>query len=197
MNWSSAASPPVSAAAATAGRSPPSIAARRTAGAGDVRGLRHRVGHHPDQRALAQLAAEQAAQERLLGLGGRGEQSVDEFGAPRLRSLAGDLADLAERGVDVAARSATARAAGGGSERSAAQPTPICRCGSSPDSQDTTTATSFGSPSAPARRSRSAMRAILASRAEVAPTSADAVATSIELHEPSLARAVRHLRAGR
>ena len=66
----------------------------------------------------------------------------------------------------------------GGNERSAAQPTPICRCGSSPDSHDTTTATSLASPSVPARRSRSAMRAILASRADVAATSADASATA-------------------
>ena len=35
--------------------------------------------------------------------------------------------------------------AGSGSERSAAQPTPIWRCGSSPDSHDTTTAMSSGS----------------------------------------------------
>ena len=41
--------------------------------------------------------------------------------------------------------------AAGGNERNAAHPTPIWRCGSSPDSQDTTTATSFGSPSSPAR----------------------------------------------
>ena len=68
--------------------------------------------------------------------------------------------------------------AGEGNERNAAQPTPICRCGSSPDSHDTTTATSFGSLCSPACRSRSAILAILASRAEEAPTSADAVATS-------------------
>ena len=68
---------------------------------GDVRGLRHRVGHHSDQGTLPQLAAEQATEEGLLGLGGCGEQSVDEFGAPRLRSLPGDLADLAERAIDL------------------------------------------------------------------------------------------------
>src|ERR1700712_5379559 len=64
--------------------------------------------------------------------------------------------------------------AGGGIERSAAQPTPICRCGSSPDSQDTTIAASPGS----ALRSTSAIRAVLASREDVPPTSAEAVATS-------------------
>ena len=67
----------------------------------DVRGLRHRVGHHPDEGALPQFAAEQAAQKGLLGLGGRSEQRVDEVGATRLRSLPCDLADLAERGVDL------------------------------------------------------------------------------------------------
>ena len=78
VNSDSAVSPPVRAAAATAGRSPPSIAARRTVAAGSARGLGDGVGHHPGERALPQLAAEEPAQERLLGLRCRGEQVRDE-----------------------------------------------------------------------------------------------------------------------
>ena len=51
---------------------------------GNAGGLGHRVGHHADQGALAQFPAEQASQESLLGLGGRAEQSGDQFGAARL-----------------------------------------------------------------------------------------------------------------
>ncbi len=48
-----------------------SIAARRTSAARKFGRLGDRVGHHPDERALAQFAAEQAPQERLLDLGRR------------------------------------------------------------------------------------------------------------------------------
>ena len=40
------------------------------------------------------------------------------------------------------------------------------------------------------------MRAILASRADDAPTSADAAATSMQLHEPQPGTGVRHLPNG-
>ena len=115
-------------------------------------------------------------------------RSVDEFGAPRLRSLPGNLADLAERGVDAAGRSATARPPADGSERSAAQPTPICRCGSSPDSQDTTTATSFGSSSVACAAQQVGDAGDLGQprrgRADLGRRGGDVN----ELHEPSLAR---------
>ena len=68
-------------------------------------------------------------------------------------------------------------AAAGGIERKAAQPTPIWRCGSSPESQATTIATSAGSDLA--WPSNSAIRAILARRAAEPPTSTEVVATSI------------------
>ena len=58
------------------------------------------VGHHPAQRALPQFAAEQPAQEHLLGLGRGGEQPAEQVGPPRLRSLAGDGADVGERRID-------------------------------------------------------------------------------------------------
>ena len=151
---------------------------------GDTGGAADGVGHHPDQRALPQLSAEEATQERLLDLGRRREQIV-----PAVRRDGPAIPSRTRRRCRPArhrrrAPSDCGSAAGSGSERSAAHPTPICRCGSSPDSHDTTTATSRASPSAPASRSRSAMRAILASRAEDAPTSADARATSTSSTPP-------------
>ena len=68
---------------------------------GNIGGLGDGVGHHSEQRALTEFTAEQATQERLLGVGGPAEQSRDQLGAPRLRALARDRADLAEPGVDL------------------------------------------------------------------------------------------------
>ena len=65
-NAPSAALPPDSAAAATAPSEPRSIMARRTSATGTDSGPCHRLGHHPFQRSLAQLAGEQADQEPLL-----------------------------------------------------------------------------------------------------------------------------------
>ena len=70
-------------------------------GGRDVGRLGDRVGHHPEQRPLAEFTAEQPAQERLLGVGRLAEQSGDQLGPSSLRSLARDRADLAEPGVDV------------------------------------------------------------------------------------------------
>ena len=51
---------------------------------GDAGCFGHRVGHHSDQGALPQLAAEQAPQEGLLDVGRRGEQVGDQLGPARL-----------------------------------------------------------------------------------------------------------------
>ena len=67
---------------------------------GHACGLGDGVGHHPGECALPQLAAEESAQERLLGLGCRGEQVRDEPRPAGLRTLARDRADLGERRVD-------------------------------------------------------------------------------------------------
>ena len=53
-------------------------------GRGNAAGPGDRVRHHPGQRTLPQLAAEQAAQEHLLGFGGRGEEVPDQLRAPGL-----------------------------------------------------------------------------------------------------------------
>ena len=79
-------------------------------------------------------------------VGRRGEKPGEQFGAPRLRALARTLRrSRPKRGIDVAPPAGVGSPAGSGGERSAAHPTPICRCGSSPDSHDTTTATSRAS----------------------------------------------------
>jgi hypothetical protein len=73
--------------------------------------------------------------------------------------------------------------AAGNPSRSAAQPTPICRCGSSPDRY----ATAIGTSPGPASRSAPASNSTLASRALVAPTSRDTSAIRPSSTPPSLA----------
>ena len=79
-------------------RGPPDL------GRANVRGLRDRIGHQTDERALAELAAEQSTQERLFGFGRGGKDRVDQLRPAGLGALAGDRADLGERGVDAAHR---------------------------------------------------------------------------------------------
>ncbi|GLP83132.1 hypothetical protein TUM20984_45520 [Mycobacterium antarcticum] len=69
-------------------------------------------------------------------------------------------------------------AAGGGKDLSAAQPTPIWRCGSSPDNHETITATVRAS-SCPATLSRLAICITFVNRDEEVPTSTEALTTSI------------------
>ena len=70
--------------------------------------------------------------------------------------------------------------AGANPSRRAAQPTPICRCGSSPDRYATATGTSSG----PAARSAPASASILASRALVPATVRDTAAISVSSTRP-------------
>ena len=93
----------------------------------------HRVGHHAFQRSLAQLAGQQPDQEPLLGLGGPAEQLADQGPPRRRRALSGYRADGRQRRVHLAQRQARACPRAAKPSRSDAQPTPICRCGSSPD----------------------------------------------------------------
>ena len=146
---------------------------------GHARGLRDGVGHHPGERALAQLAAEKPAQERLLGVGCRGEQIGNESGPARLRTLARDGADLGERRIDGVDRQR--RLVRGLRQRPQRRPPDadlalrqVARQPRHDDGDLPRVAVAR-----PPWSSRSAMRAILASRADEAPTSADAVATSI------------------
>ena len=98
---------------ATAPRSPRSISARRTAATGTDGGRRDGVAHDRGQRALAQVADDQRAQVRLLGLR-RPTQQRSERRPPRgHRSRAAQLRQRAERRIDVrdASAKATRRAA--------------------------------------------------------------------------------------
>ena len=89
----SAASPPVSARRAVSARSPLSIAARRTAAAGTSAARGDRVGHQPGERALAQLAGEEAHDEVGLGRRRAREQLAEHRLARRRRSRAGRRRD--------------------------------------------------------------------------------------------------------
>ena len=62
---------------------------------------RDRVGHHARQRALADLAGDQPAQERLLVLGRAGEELDDRVAPRRLRSSTGLLGDVLQREIDI------------------------------------------------------------------------------------------------
>ena len=60
-----------------------------------------RVGHHAGQRALAQVAGHQPAQEGLLGRGRAGEQGRDRLAPRRLRAGPLQRGDAREGGVDL------------------------------------------------------------------------------------------------
>ena len=112
-------------------------------------------------------------------LGGRSEDVGDQSRPARLRTLACDGSDLGERGVDGGDGQRRVRA-----RAQAASAAPPTRRRSGAGAGRPTTRTRRRRPAArrrasPAAVSSSAMRAILASRADEAPTSADAVATSI------------------
>ena len=112
------------------------------------RGPGDRVGHHPLQRALPQLAGQQPEQESLFALGGPAEQLTDQRLARGRRTLPGHRPDRRERRVHLG-QSQRGDRRGRNPSRSTAQPTPICRCGSSPDRY----ATAIGTSSGPASRS--------------------------------------------
>jgi hypothetical protein len=96
-----------------------------------------------------------------------------------------DTAPMSEKVASTPATVSEAWDAAGGRERSAAQPTPICRCRNSPESHDTTIATT--ATSGAARLSRSAIWATLVNRDDVFPTSSDVLATSRRSTVASLA----------
>ena len=84
--------------------SPSSISARRTSASGTRRRPRDGVGHHGLQRALAQVAQHQPAQELLLAAGRPAEQ-LGQLAPPLgLRPGAGHPGQALEGGVDVGHR---------------------------------------------------------------------------------------------
>ena len=70
-------------------------------GKGHVSGLGHRVGHQSGQRALAELAGEQAAEEVSLRFGGSPEQVGEERPAGGDRSRTGGGGQRREGGVQL------------------------------------------------------------------------------------------------
>ena len=170
----SASAPPAIAVAATAPRSPCSISARRRSAGGHVGGARGGLGHHALERALADAARQQRAQERLLAPG-RAPEQRGERRAPRgLRARARRARRSPRRRRRRRSRDSEAVPTGGGASRTAAQPTPIWRWRSSPDRNATAIAASSGE----AVRSASASTAILPLRALVALTVSEAATRS-------------------
>ena len=128
------------------GSCPESMKARRTAAAGTSRRGRDGLQHHPFQRALAQLAGQQPAQEGLLVRGGRAEQLAEQRGPAGGGPGAGGAGQLVQRGVDRARPAATADAAGAASSPARVrQPAPIRPCRGSPASHAVAGSTSSGS----------------------------------------------------
>ena len=138
------------------------------------RGRRHpgrggdRLEDQPVERALAQLAGDQAAQVGLLVGGGPREEGAGERGAALLGARPGDPLISSK----ASCTSATVRRLAAGSGRAARlrQPSPVRRCRSTPERYDVTVSTSSG----PASASASASATILAVRERVAATAAEA-----------------------
>src|SRR5262249_10342506 len=157
-----------------------------------------RIGHDALEGALSEIAGQQPDQELPLAFRGAPEELAEQPPPLRLRARPGDGPDRVERHVDVGQGKARAGGrgvrparlvpAGGGrpgasrpagpkrsSPLSAAYPTPICPCSISPDRKATATFTSPGG----TRRSSAAICSILAPRAEVPATAADASTRSV------------------
>ena len=175
----SASLPPASAAAATAPSEPRSIIARRTSATGTEAAPGDRVGHHPFQRALPQLAGQQPEQEPLLGPGGPAEQLTDQRLARRRRPLPGHRPDRGERRVHLGqGQRGRSRGREPAPQRRPADPDLPLR--QLPDRY----ATAIGTSSGPASRSAAASMSIFASRALVAPTACDTSAISARSTRP-------------
>ncbi len=191
----SACAPPVIAASATAGRSPRSMLARRTIARAPRRhSLSHRSSRrrgHPVEGCLRRAPGETSARQASTA------PRMPARSAARLPcEPAPDASAMSTRARSTSAIVSEGSPAAGGSEESDAQPTPMRRWRSSPESHATTARTSARSV---ARRS-AAMRFVFADREEVRAISADASATSMRRvigHRGRAARAIRRLGASR
>ena len=131
-NSASASGPPRSAACATAGSDPRSITARRTSPTGTS-----------EARATASVITPSSAPWRSSPDSSRTRKYCScAVAAPitasisRFRSATDPFPATEPIRVNASSTSRTVSdgaSAGGGADRSAAHPTPICRCGSSPD----------------------------------------------------------------
>ena len=160
-NRASPAAPSASAAAATTPRSPASMYARRTS-AGDAGGARDRVDDDALERALAELADDERAEEALLASVAREKSSARATTRPRDPRARAPIARAPRRPRS----SSDGPSAGGGRSRRAAQPTRIGPYGRVPNRY----ATTIGASSGRATRRQAARAAILAERADVSET---------------------------
>jgi len=172
-NSDSASAPPSSAASATAGSDPRSITARRTSAAGT-----------PAARATASVITPSSAPWRSSPESSRTRKYCSSAVAAPMTASTSRFRSATEPGptnAPISLKDASTpgtvsdgAAEGGGADRSAAHPTPICRCGSSPERYATTIGTSSG----PADWSADAIAAILANRPDDPATARDTSATS-------------------
>ncbi len=133
----SAAAPPASAASATGPsvaaqhHRPPHVARPATPG-----GPGDRVEHHALEGALAQLADEQPRSRKRCSAAVARRTARRAAAAGRLRPGAG-LPPIPSKAASTSPTLSVGSAAGAGTSRSDAQPTPIRRCRSSPDRKAT------------------------------------------------------------
>ena len=156
-------------------RSPRSITARRTSLTGTPAACATASTITPSSAPWRSSPTSSCRRNRCSGAVARANRSAEQRPPGRLRPGPGLPADLLERRVDLADPQARRLGAGGGTSRSVAQPTPICRWRSSPDRNATAAAASSGV--GPAQRRRRAARPCPAART-VAATAADVSARS-------------------
>jgi hypothetical protein len=179
-NSASAAPPPASAAAATAPSEPRSIIARRTSATGTDAARATASVITPSSAPCRSSPESNPTRKRCSSAVARPNSSPTSA----LRAAAEPFpltAPIAENPASTSLSESAGTTAAGNPSRSAAQPTPICRCGSSPDRY----ATAIGTSSGPASRSAPASDSTLASRALVAPTSRDTSAISASSMHPT------------
>ena len=178
-NAASAALPPLSAAAATTPSEPRSIMARRTSATGTSAARATASVMTPSSAPWRSSPESRPTRNRCSSAVARPNSSPTSA----LRAAAEPFPDTAPIALNPESTSdsvSVGACAGANPSRSAAQPTPICRCGSSPDRY----ATAIGTSSGPASRSAAASVSIFASRALVPATARDTSAISLSSTRP-------------
>jgi hypothetical protein len=176
--------PPASAPAATAPSEPRIIIARRTSATG-TEAARATASVITPSSAPCRSSPESRPYRNCCSVSvARPNNSLTSAFRAAVDPLP-EIAPIAENPASTSLSVSVAAAAGANPPRSVAQPTPICRCGSSPDRYATAIGTSRG----PAWRSAAASASILASRALVVATVRDTPAISARSTRPfSLSR---------
>ena len=100
---------------------------------GQTGGLSNGVGDQRGECTLAQLTSDERARNRCSSAVARASSIGQQLAAPRLRACARESGDRRKGRVDLGRHVNDGSAAGGGTSRSDAQPTPVRRCSSSPE----------------------------------------------------------------